>query len=79
LANKANIFAYFKEIVPNYIHCLPAVFSFGSVFENFSRGGNNLFEYGEMVRANTKLYEQAKKAINEIESIAKEIIQISSY
>ncbi|MCG8337147.1 MAG: ParA family protein [Proteobacteria bacterium] len=78
LANKANVLEYFEEIMPDYVHCLPAVFSFGSVFENFSRGGNNLIEYGESVKANAKLYDQAKKAINEVEAIAKEIIQISS-
>lgn len=76
LANKEKIFAYFKEIMPDYIHCINAVFSFGSVFENFSRGGNNLFEYARSVKSNLKQYEQAKKAINEVELIAKEIIQV---
>ncbi len=78
LANKKNVLSYFQEMMPTFIHCLPAVFSFGSVFENFSRGGNNLIEYGESVKSNTKLYEQAKKAIKEVEVIAQEIIQISS-
>ncbi len=76
LANRQNIFDYFKETMPDYIHCLNAVFSFGSVFENFSRGGNNLFEYTRSVKSNSKLYEQGKKAINEIELIAKEIIKV---
>jgi hypothetical protein len=64
--------------MPDYIHCLGAVFSFGTVFENFSRGGNNLYEYARLVKSNSKLYDQAKKAINEIELIAKEIIKVSS-
>ena len=76
LANKENIFGYFDEIMPDYVHCLNAVFSFGSVFENFSRGGNNLFEYTQSVKSNTKLYEQGKKAISDIELIAREIIQV---
>lgn len=78
LANRENIISYFQEILPEYIHCLPAVFSFGSVFENFSRGGNNLFEYADSVKSNSKMVEQAKKAISDIEAIAKEIIRISS-
>lgn len=76
LANKQNIYNYFKEITPDHIQCLRSVFSFGSVFENFSRGGNNLYEYAKSVKSNTKLYEQAKKAIHDVELIAKEIIQL---
>jgi cellulose biosynthesis protein BcsQ len=78
LANKKNVFSYFQEIMPAFIHCIPAVFSFGSVFENFSRGGNTLLEYGASVKSNSKLHGQAKKAVKEIEAIAKEIIKISS-
>ncbi len=75
-ANRENIFNYFKEVTPDYIHCLNAVFCFGTAFENFSRGGNNLFEYAESVRANTKAYQQAVKAINDVELIAKELIHV---
>ena len=76
LASKENIVGYFHEIMPPHIHCLNAMFSFGSAFENFSRSGNNLFEYMETIKTNAKLYEQAKKAINDIELIANEIIQV---
>lgn len=75
LANRNKVFEYFSDFVPPQINCLNAVFSFGSVFENFSRGGSNLYEYARSVKSNSKQYHQAKKAINEIESIAKEIIQ----
>ena len=78
LANRENIIKYFQEITPPNVHCLNAVFSFGTVFENFSRGGNNLYEYTQLVKSNSKLYEQARKAIFEVEQIAKEIIRISS-
>lgn len=78
LANRTNIWQYFKTIMPSYVNCLQTMFSFGSVFENFSRGGYNLYEYGESVRANLKLYDQAKKAIAEVEAIAREIIYVSS-
>jgi cellulose biosynthesis protein BcsQ len=78
LANRSNIFDYFREIMPDYVHCLKAVFSFGAVFENFSRGGNSLYEYTRLVKSNTKLHHQAKKAIKEIELIAREIIKVSS-
>ncbi|MBU3914251.1 hypothetical protein KKA14_01840, partial [bacterium] len=76
LANRENIAAYFKEIVPENIGCFNSVFPFGSAFENFSRGGNNLFEYANSIKTNAKLYEQAKKAINDIELIASEIIKV---
>ncbi|MFH2129497.1 MAG: ParA family protein [bacterium] len=76
LVNRQNVIEYFQHILPDTIHCLDATFSFGSVFENFSRGGSNLFEYADSVRTNQKLYEQAIKAINEIETIAEEIIQL---
>lgn len=76
LANRQNIMSYFKEIMPEYIHCLEAPFSFGSVFENFSRGGNNLYEYASLVKSNSKLFEQAKRGLIEIERIAEAIINI---
>lgn len=76
LANKENIYQYFENIMPSSVKCLHAAFSFGPVFENFSRAGNNLYEYARSVKSNTKLFEQAKKAINEIEQIAREIINI---
>ncbi len=76
LVNRQNIVEYFRGILPDYIHCLNATFSFGTVFENYSRSGNNLFEYAHSVRSNQKLYEQAKKAITEIETIAEAIITL---
>lgn len=76
LVNRGKVFEYFNGILPDYIHCLAATFSFGSVFENFSRGGSNLFEYAASVKANQKLYDQARKAILEIESIAGMILQL---
>ncbi len=76
LINRQNVIDYFHRMLPEYVHCLNATFSFGSVFENFSRGGSNLFEYFESVKTNQKQNEQAKKAISEIETIAKAIIQL---
>ncbi|MCP4753433.1 MAG: ParA family protein [Proteobacteria bacterium] len=76
LANRDNITRYFKEVMPDNIRCLNATFSFGSVFENFSRGGSNLYDYLDSVKTNRKLLEQAEKAIRDIESIATEIIQM---
>ena len=76
LVKRQNIIEYFHGILPDYIHCLNATFSFGTVFENYSRSGNNLFEYADSVKENRKLYEQAKKAINEIETIAEAIITL---
>lgn len=75
LADRSKIFGYFEDFLPDCVHCLKAVFSFGTVFENFSRGGNNLYEYAKLVRANIRLYQQAVKAIKEIETISEEIIR----
>lgn len=76
LVNRQNVIDYFHEMLPDFVHCLNATFSFGSVFENFSRGGANLFEYSETVKSNQKLHEQAKKAISEIETLAEAIINL---
>jgi len=76
LANKKKIYSYFKEIMPEYIPCFRATFSVGPVFENFSRAGNNLNEYAEMVKSNKKMSEQAIRAIEEVESIADEILKL---
>ena len=78
LASKESIYSYFREIMPEYIRCFKGTFSFGPVFENFSRAGNNLFEYAEMVKANKKMYEQAIRAIEDIEAIAGEILELRS-
>ncbi len=76
LVNRQNIIEYFHGILPDHINCLNATFSFGTVFENYSRSGNNLYEYAHSVKTNQKLYEQAKKAIIEIETIAEAIINL---
>ena len=76
LVNRLNVIEYFQEMLPEYVHCLNATFSFGSVFENYSRGGSTLHEYAKAVKTNQKLYEQAKKAVIEVETIASAIINL---
>lgn len=76
LVNRQKVIEYFNEILPDYVHCLEATFSFGTVFENYSRGGSTLRQYARSVRTNQKLFEQAKKAITEIETIAAAIINL---
>jgi len=76
LANKESIIGYFNDIIPDYIQCLDAIFSFGTVFENFSRGGNTIYDYALSVKSNNKLYKQSIKAIKDMEKIADEIIKI---
>lgn len=76
LANRKKVIDYFHQMLPDYVHCLNTTFSFGSVFENYSRGGANLFDYAASVKPNLKLFGQAKKAIIEIEAIAEAIINI---
>ncbi len=76
LINRQNVIDYFEDLLPDFIHCLNATFSFGTAFENFSRGGSNLYEYANSVKTNLKLFGQAKKAIIEIETIAEAIIHL---
>lgn len=76
LVNKESIIEYFNDMIPDYIHCLNAIFSFGTVFENFSRGGNTVYDYARSVKTNSKLYKQAIKAIKDTEKIAAEILKI---
>jgi len=76
LANRGHILAYFREMLPRHVHCLDAVFSFGTVFENFSRGGNHLYDYARLVKTNGKLSFQAQKAIDEVETLAGAILQL---
>jgi len=76
LVNRESIFEYFQGMLPDYVHCLKATFSFRTIFENYSRGGSTLLEYARSVRGNQKQLEQAKRAIIEVERIADAILSI---
>ena len=67
---------YFLEIVPEEVGCLRSCLPHRSVFENFSRDGMNLYDYAGMVKSNARFYEQARKAIGDIEKLSKEILKI---
>jgi len=70
----STIEAYFNEIKPDEVNCLSAFLPHRSVFENYSREGMNQYDYKKLVRNNAKNYDQAKKAINDIENIAKKAL-----
>jgi len=72
-----NVQDYFMEIMPENIGCLDTFLPSRSVYENYSREGLNLHEYAKSVKGNSRHYGQAKKAINDIEKIAKNILNLT--
>jgi cellulose biosynthesis protein BcsQ len=76
-ANRDNVREYFCNIMPEQVGCLQNVLPFRSTFENFSRQGMTLPEYAASVKNNTRLREQASKAENDMELIAREIIKMT--
>lgn len=71
-----TIIDYFNTIRPTEVKCLTSFLSYRSVFENYSRDGMNQHDYAKSVKSNARSYAQAQKAINDLESIALEIINI---
>ena len=69
-----NVKEYFKSILPDFVNCFSSVLRTRSVFENFNRNGLTLYEYSKVVKSNKRDFAQVKKAIIDIENIAKEII-----
>jgi cellulose biosynthesis protein BcsQ len=76
-ANPKNIQEYFRDIMPEQIGCLGSVLPFRSTYENFSREGMTLTEYSASVKANARLYTQARKAETDMETIAQEIVNLT--
>lgn len=72
--NQEKVNGYFSSIMPDQVGCLNKALPTRSAFENFNREGMMLEEYASSVRTNSRLYKQAKNAIQDIEAIAKEII-----
>ncbi len=77
MTNRKKIQEYFKGIMPEQIQCLSNVLPSRSTFENFSREGMTLAEYAASVKGNARLYDQAKKAEQDMEKIARDIIKLT--
>lgn len=75
-ANPANVKNYFASIMPDVVGCLNSFLPTRGVFENYSRDGMSLFDYAKSVEHNKRANEQARKAIDDIEKIAKEILSL---
>ena len=73
-----SISGYFREVMPEEVGCLDAFLPHRSVYENFSREGMSLLEYAKSVKSNTRQYAQAKRAVDDIEQIAKNILDLIS-
>ncbi len=76
LASQKKIHAYFKEVLPPHVTCLKAVYPARAVYENFNRRGLNLNEYAAVVASNRKYRQQVEKAVEDVETIAKTLIDI---
>jgi cellulose biosynthesis protein BcsQ len=71
---KASIKDYFNAVLPEGINSLNSVFYFRSVYENFEEFGLTLLEYARSVKTNKRQFEQAKKAVLDMERISKEVL-----
>jgi cellulose biosynthesis protein BcsQ len=72
--NAQNVNSYFSSIMPGQIHCLMSVLPTRAAFENFNREGMTLQEYAASVKNNSRLLKQAKNAQQDIESVARELV-----
>ena len=73
---KDTIKSYFNEVLPEGINSLDSNFYFRSIYENFEEFGLTLREYALSVKSNKRQYEQAKKAVLDIERISKEVVSL---
>lgn len=76
LQNRRNCFDYFEDILPHQVSCLPVVFPARSVYENYNRKGLNLNEYAQLVESNKKFTKQVNKAVEDIETICKTLVNV---
>lgn len=72
-SNKEKVIGYFREILPDYVNCLDAMYPFRGVYENFNREGSTLLEYVESIQNNKRLFTVGQRALNDIDSITIEI------
>ena len=74
-SNIPKIIEYFEDILPKEIKCLKAVFANRTIYENFNRDGMNMTEYMYVVNKNKRLKEQAQRAVDDMEQIARDILE----
>ncbi len=73
--SKAKLKAYYEEILPDHVFCLPAVYPARAVYENFNRNGMTVSEYASTVKSNKRQAKQAMAAVKDIEAIAEAIME----
>ncbi len=71
-----SITEYFTAVMPEEVGCLDVFFPHRTVYENFTREGMTLLEYAKSVKGNARQYQQAEKAVNDIERIAKSVLRL---
>jgi cellulose biosynthesis protein BcsQ len=75
LTHPKRCFNYFQDLLPPQVSCLEAVYPARTVYENFNRRGLNLYEYEMFVHSNKKFRQQVKRAIEDVETISRTLIE----
>ncbi len=73
-----TVIQYFEGIMPPQISILESVFSFRNIYENFEEEGMTLLEYARSVKGNKRMFNQAGRALLDIEKISNDIINLIS-
>ena len=73
--NVQNITSYFDAVMPEEVSCLPAFLPYRGVYENYGRDGLTLREYASASKGNLRQFLQARKAVQDIEKIAQEVLK----
>ncbi len=68
---------YFNEILPKELNCLPALYPFRAIYENFNRDGMHLYDYAQQNKANLRISQSAEKAILDIDRIAQALLSFA--
>jgi len=74
-SNPKNITNYFRDILPEFITVTDSVIKSRATFKDFDDDGHTLQEFYES-RITKKESEAAKKAVDEAEALAKEILKL---
>jgi cellulose biosynthesis protein BcsQ len=69
-----TIIEYFRDILPQELGCLSAVFPSRAVYENFNREGVQLYEYARRNQGNQRAAQAAQRAIADVDRITDAIL-----
>lgn len=73
-----SVKGYYEDLLPGGISYMGNYVSNRVIFEGYSSSGKTLREYCDSVKGNKRQHIQAKKAVDEIEAIAKLILNVEA-